>query len=151
MHKRCHCVSIPESSSRPSASVFFGPVLWGRVWRDKALTVYRQIYIDIYCWQRKKRWLCFFGQQSSFVPRAHQNALWIPNWYIFVLKRWRFTSCLQDHSTRRRNAVLPFLPSPKFLPKLRGPSFEEAQNYFWLYKHPSNVLLFPIRKYFLSQ
>lgn len=73
-HKRCHCVSVPESSSHPSASVFFGPVLWGRVWVDKALIVHghKYIYIYVFTTDRKRKDDCvFLDNKEAFFSGAH--------------------------------------------------------------------------------
>lgn len=59
------CGHLPESSSHPTASVFFGPVLWGRVWRDKALIVYRQIYIYIFTADRERKDDCVFSDNKA--------------------------------------------------------------------------------------
>lgn len=52
MHKSCYCPSIPESSSQPSASVFFGPVSGGGL---EKIRLFGRKYIYIFTADRERK------------------------------------------------------------------------------------------------
>lgn len=68
MHKSCYCPSIPESSSQPSASVFFGPVSGGGLEKIRLLySMDVNIYIYLLLTEKEKMIVSFWTTKALFV------------------------------------------------------------------------------------